>query len=100
MANLYMTNGATPIFSTNNKKYLMVRKAKIEEITKPKVRCSRLMLRDVEAISIDKKTNAPNIVGMPSRNENFDASFILRPSNSPAVIAVPDLDAPGISANI
>ena len=50
-----MTNGAMPIFSTNNKKYLMVRKAKIEEIIKPKIRCSRLILRDVEAISIVKK---------------------------------------------
>ena len=95
-----MTNGATPIFSTNNKKYLMVRKAKIEEIIKPKIRCSRLMLRDVEAISIVKKTKAPSIVGMPSRKENFDASFILKPINNPAVIAVPDLDAPGMSANI
>lgn len=78
----------------------MVRKAIIDEITKPMIKCNKFILMEAEAISIVKKTKAPNIVGMPSKKENFEASFILRPSNRPAVIAVPDLDAPGISANI
>jgi hypothetical protein len=30
-----MTKGITPIFSTNSKKYLMVKKATAEEIKKP-----------------------------------------------------------------
>ena len=32
---------------------------------------------------------------MPNKNENFDASFRFKPINNAAVIAVPDLDAPG-----
>ena len=44
------------------------------------------------------KTKAPNIVGMPNKKENFDASFKLNPNNKAAVIAVPDLEAPGNKA--
>ena len=35
---------------------------------------------------------------MPNINENLDASFKFKPINRAAVIAVPDLDAPGIKA--
>ena len=35
---------------------------------------------------------------MPNINENLDASFKLNPNNKAAVIAVPDLEAPGIRA--
>ena len=35
---------------------------------------------------------------MPNINENLDASFKFKPMNRAAVIAVPDLDAPGINA--
>ena len=35
---------------------------------------------------------------MPNINENLDASFKFKPINRAAVIAVPDLDAPGINA--
>ena len=44
------------------------------------------------------KTKAPNIVGMPNIKENLDASFKLNPNNKAAVIAVPDLEAPGNKA--
>ena len=38
------------------------------------------------------------IVGIASRNANFEASFIFNPINRAAVMTVPDLDAPGINA--
>ena len=44
------------------------------------------------------KTKAPNIVGMLNIKENLDASFKLNPNNKAAVIAVPDLEAPGNKA--
>ena len=50
-------------------------------------------------ISISKKTNAPKIVGILNKNANLDASFRFKPMNKAAVIAVPDLDAPGNKAN-
>ena len=49
-------------------------------------------------LSIIKNTSAPNIVGMLRRNANFEASLRFNPTKSAAVIAVPDLDAPGINA--
>ena len=50
-------------------------------------------------ISIIKKTNAPSIVGILNKKANLDASFRFKPMNKAAVIAVPDLDAPGNRAN-
>ena len=44
------------------------------------------------------KVSAPKIVGIASKKANFEASFKLNPIKSPAVIAVPDLEAPGINA--
>jgi hypothetical protein len=49
-------------------------------------------------ISISKKTNAPKIVGILNKKANLEASFKLKPMNNAAVIAVPDLEAPGKSA--
>ena len=93
-----MTKGITPIFSTNSKKYLMVKKATTEEIEKPTKSCKRSISTPGAIISSKRKTRAPNIVGIPSKNANLDASLRLKPAIKPAVIAVPDLDAPGIKA--
>ena len=49
-------------------------------------------------ISISKKTNAPKIVGILNKKANLEASFKFKPMNNAAVIAVPDLEAPGKSA--
>ena len=49
-------------------------------------------------ISISKKTKAPRIVGMLNKKANLEASFKFKPINKAAVIAVPDLEAPGKSA--
>ena len=54
----------------------------------------------MDCISIISKTKAPNIVGMLNMKENLDASFKLIPINKAAVIAVPDLEAPGNKAKV
>ena len=46
-----------------------------------------------------KKIIAPRIVGIASINENLDASFRFKPTKRAAVIAVPDLEAPGKREN-
>jgi hypothetical protein len=46
-------------------------------------------------ISISKKTKAPRIVGMLNKKANLEVSFKFKPINKAAVIAVPDLEAPG-----
>ena len=38
------------------------------------------------------------MVGIPNINANLDASFKFNPISNAAVIAVPDLDAPGMRA--
>ncbi|GIT32638.1 MAG: hypothetical protein Ct9H300mP3_01690 [Gammaproteobacteria bacterium] len=38
------------------------------------------------------------MVGMAKRKLNLDASLAPNPSNSPAVIVIPDLEVPGIKA--
>ena len=38
------------------------------------------------------------MVGMARRKLNLDASLAPNPSNSPAVIVIPDLEVPGIKA--
>ena len=45
-----------------------------------------------------KKTSAPSIVGIARRKANFEESFRFKPIKRAAVIAVPDLDAPGNKA--
>jgi hypothetical protein len=45
-----------------------------------------------------KKTSAPKIVGIANKKANFDESFKFNPINKAAVIAVPDLYAPGNKA--
>jgi hypothetical protein len=50
-------------------------------------------------ISKSKKTKAPRIVGMLNKKANLEASFKFNPMNKAAVIAVPDLEAPGSSEN-
>jgi hypothetical protein len=39
------------------------------------------------------------MTGIASKKENFAASSLDKPKKSPAVIVIPDLDVPGISAN-
>ena len=47
---------------------------------------------------MSKKTKAPKIIGMLNKKANLEASFKFKPINKAAVIAVPDLEAPGKSA--
>ena len=89
-----------PIFSTKIRKYLIVKKAKILEVRKPTIKDALLILAGYKAKSPIKKTSAPKIVGIASRKANLEESFKFNPINNAAVIAVPDLDAPGNKANI
>ena len=76
----------------------MVKKAKNIETRKPIINERLFRYTSELTTSNNKKTKAPKIVGIPSIKENFDASFKLKPINRAAVIAVPDLDAPGSNA--
>ena len=42
---------------------------------------------------------APNITGIPKKNENSAATVLEHPSKIPPRIVAPDLDVPGINAN-
>ena len=81
------------------KKNLIVKKAKIAEILNPINKLTKLITSKELKLSISKNINAPSMVGILSKNANLDASFKLRPIRRAAVIAVPDLEAPGIKAN-
>ena len=87
-----------PKLSTKARKYLIVKKAKIIDVIKPTSNDPTLIICSEDIKSMTKKTNAPNIVGIASMKENFEASLKFRPINSAAVIAVPDLEAPGNKA--
>ena len=45
------------------------------------------------------RSQAPNIVGIPSRSEKYIASVFLIPRYIPVMRVIPDLDTPGTSAN-
>ena len=96
--NLYATKGIIPIFSTSLRNNFIVKKAKIIDVKKPMLILSRSKLTLSLFKSIISKVNAPRIVGIASKNANFEASFRLNPIKRPAVIAAPDLEAPGIKA--
>ena len=85
-----------PIFSTKAKKNLIVKKATNSETKNPINMLTKSKF--IWSKSINKKTNAPAIVGMLSKNANFEASFKFNPIKSAPVIAIPDLEAPGIKA--
>ena len=93
-----MTKGYIPIFSTKIRKYLIVKKATIDEVTKPIINVDILIFAWYRAKSAIKKTSAPSIVGIAKRKANFEESFKFKPIKRAAVIAVPDLDAPGSKA--
>jgi len=69
------------------------------EILNPINKLDKLIASNELKLSINKNISAPSIVGMLSKNANLDASLRLRPIIRAAVIAVPDLEAPGIKAN-
>ena len=96
--NLYATKGIIPIFSTSLRNNFIVKKAKIIDVKKPMLILSRSKLAFSLFKSKMSKVNAPRIVGIASKNANFEASFRLNPIKRPAVIAAPDLEAPGIKA--
>ena len=81
------------------KKNLIVKKAKIAEILNPINKLKKLITSNELKLSMSKNVNAPSMVGILSTNANLDAYFKLRPIRRAAVIAVPDLEAPGIKAN-
>ena len=87
-----------PIFSIILRKSFIVKKAKIIEVKKPTI----IFIISNSTTSVFKsklsKIKAPNIVGIESKKANFEASLRFNPINSAAVIAVPDLEAPGINA--
>ena len=96
--NLYATKGIIPIFSTSLRNNFIVKKAKIIDVKKPMIILSRSKLTFPLFKSKMSKVNAPRIVGIASKNANFEASFRLNPIKRPAVIAAPDLETPGIKA--
>ena len=75
-----------------------MKKAKIIDVKKPMLILSRSKLTFPLFKSKISKVNAPRIVGIASKNANFEASFRLNPIKRPAVIAAQDLEAPGIKA--
>ena len=79
---------------------MIVKKATNPEITKPKTSSNLNRLRFDAIESPIKKTNAPKIVGIASKKENFEASLKFKPKNKPAIMTTPDLAAPGINAKI
>ena len=87
-----------PIFSTTFKNIFIVKNAKIIDVKKPILKFKRSKVMVSLFKSRASKVNAPKIVGIASKKANFEASFKLNPIKSPAVIAVPDLEAPGINA--
>ena len=72
--------------------------AKTMDVTKPINIGSKSIDPSKDIISFNKKTKAPKIVGIAQRKANLDASFKFKPIKSAAVMAVPDLEAPGNSA--
>jgi len=72
-------------------------KQELQKTTENKL--DKLIASNELKLSISKKISAPSIVGMLSKNANLDASFRFKPIRRAAVIAVPDLEAPGIKAN-
>ena len=62
-------------------------------------RLNMLIASNELKLSMSKNISAPSIVGMLNKKANLEASFKFRPIRSAAVIAVPDLEAPGIKAN-
>jgi hypothetical protein len=76
-----------------------VRNAKIEDEKNPINRTDKLRVISEVRKSPIRKTIAPKIVGIASINENLDASFKFKPIKRAAVIAVPDLEAPGKREN-
>ena len=95
---LYITKGIIPIFSTKPRKSFIVKKANIIEVRNPDIKITKS--NDIATVfkSVSNKIIAPRIVGIPNINANLDASFRFSPINNAAVIAVPDLDAPGMRA--
>jgi hypothetical protein len=76
-----------------------VRNAKTIEVKNPIQIGSKSIDTSDDVISFKRKTRAPKIVGIANRKANLDASFKDKPTKRAAVIAVPDLDAPGNRAN-
>jgi hypothetical protein len=76
-----------------------VKKAKAIEVKNPIQIGSKSIDISDDVISFKRKTRAPKIVGIANRKANLDASFKFKPTKRAAVIAVPDLDAPGNRAN-
>jgi len=68
------------------------------EVKKPTTKEIILIWVSYRTKSPIKKTSAPKIVGIANKKANFDESFKFNPINKAAVIAVPDLDAPGNKA--
>lgn len=95
---LYATKGIMPIFSTNFRNNFIVKKAKIIDVKKPILMLSKSKLTFSLVKSKKSRINAPIMVGIANKKANLEASFRLNPIRSPAVIAAPDLDAPGIKA--
>ena len=95
---LYITKGIIPIFSTKPRKSFIVKKANIIEVRNPDIKITKS--NDIATLfkSVSNKIIAPRMVGIPNKNANLDASFKFSPINNAAVIAVPDLDAPGMRA--
>ena len=89
-----------PIRSTNWRKYLIAKKATNAEVINP---TSSWLLKISKLAVIEspiKKISAPKMVGIAKRNANLDESFKFNPKNKQAMITTPDLEAPGINANI
>ena len=95
-----MINGSIPILSKNFRKRWIVKKElradKITVTIKLKISISLPTCIKVEA----SYRAAANIIGTDIKNENFTAVLRSSPNISPAVIVIPERDAPGINANI
>ncbi len=77
----------------------MVKKAIKAELIKP-VNIISMSLDAIEKAPLASiSIKAPKMVGMLKRNANFEVSLIFSPIINAPVIAIPDLEAPGKTAN-
>jgi len=77
----------------------MVKNAMTADPIKPvsKINKSLAAIEYVPLASISIK--APKIVGMLNKKANFEVSFMFKPTRRAPEIAMPDLEAPGKTAN-
>ena len=77
----------------------MVKNAMTVDPIKPVSRINKSLTSIEYAPLVSISIKAPKIVGMLSKKANFEVSFMFKPTSKAPEIAMPDLEAPGKTAN-